>query len=494
MIAEWKEFHLHKFILAARSPYFAKKLAAAPETTTWKVPQAIPTASLELAIQAIYLNDNLDTHEDLEVLEGLDKICKTLEIGDILEMVLETDRRIARQHRSREIERARDQLSAWFEKMILGNTIKVDSDKADDVKWDRQNSIFADVLLCADDPDAIEAATQPNETTDANTTSEAPLSFTGIPLGSTSSQPSQPTQKKRVTLFPAHRAMLLRSEFFLAMFSSSFREAQIFEHLPVIHLDCSPAVLSVILNYMYTEHSNFGLDVAINVLFTADALFIEKLKVKAAMIISTLGNGAASIVEAENPRGETSAEEIIDIYDVVRAGWDTRVHRLEEFGARYIAYRLERYIDEPEFKELVRESAARIKQRQETDTVEIIDDIRYYLSDRFRLRFEDIGFDEMADEAPEGQTSADVFKADLNPVADVGHSQLRTEESDRQLAEMMGKMEMETSAGGVNDGQQVVIKTLDGKVAGDEFTQDALNYQILLGKIDALLEELKLDA
>lgn len=39
-----------------------------------------------------------------------------------------------------------------------------------------------------------------------------------------------------------------------------------------------------------------------------------------------------------------------------------------------------------------------------------------------------------------------------------------------------------------------VIRTLDGDEVGDEFAQDALNYQILLGKIDDLLENLALDA
>ncbi len=38
------------------------------------------------------------------------------------------------------------------------------------------------------------------------------------------------------------------------------------------------------------------------------------------------------------------------------------------------------------------------------------------------------------------------------------------------------------------------IRTLDGEIAGDEFTSDAINYQILLRKIDTLLERLKLDA
>ena len=38
------------------------------------------------------------------------------------------------------------------------------------------------------------------------------------------------------------------------------------------------------------------------------------------------------------------------------------------------------------------------------------------------------------------------------------------------------------------------IRTLDGEIAGDEFASDAINYQILLNKIDKLLDRLKLDA
>lgn len=39
-----------------------------------------------------------------------------------------------------------------------------------------------------------------------------------------------------------------------------------------------------------------------------------------------------------------------------------------------------------------------------------------------------------------------------------------------------------------------VVRTLDGDIAGDEFAADAMNYQILLGKIDGLLERLRLEA
>ena len=45
-----------------------------------------------------------------------------------------------------------------------------------------------------------------------------------------------------------------------------------------------------------------------------------------------------------------------------------------------------------------------------------------------------------------------------------------------------------------NDPENLVIRTLDGEIAGDEFAQDAVNYQILLGKIDGLLDRLTLDA
>ena len=40
---------------------------------------------------------------------------------------------------------------------------------------------------------------------------------------------------------------------------------------------------------------------------------------------------------------------------------------------------------------------------------------------------------------------------------------------------------------------QGLVRTLDGEVAGDEFAQDAMNYQILLGKIDRLMDDLGLD-
>ncbi|KJX95648.1 ankyrin repeat and BTB/POZ domain-containing protein [Zymoseptoria brevis] len=475
-------FELHKFILSARSPYFARKLAAAPETTTWRLSQGVPPQSFETCIRYLYMAevgaDLGDGDEAQAILTGIDKLSRQLEIQQVFEDILASgDRRQARQRRTEEVERGRDQLASWFQNNVLKYKVALDTAKADDVKWDRDNGIFADVLLRADedeDQDDEDAAPKVRQTTGA---------LQGIPVGhfqSSSRSPSRHRKTKRSVLFPCHRAMLLRSEVFATMFASPFREGQSSTHLQIVPVDCSPAVLEIILRFLYTESADFPLSIALDVLTAADMLFIDKLKQRAALLISTLGNGGASVVEAENPRGDTTVDEILDIYEVVRAGWDTRVHRLEEFGARYMAYRLERYIDEPEFKDLVKESAARIQGRQETDTVELVDDIRYYLSERFRLRFEDAGLDEIMDEerrwvqAEEDGGSSDEEGAETRAHANDASTAGRNEHA------------IDGAAGGV-------VRTLDGEIAGDEFAQDAMNYQILLGKIETLMEGLGLD-
>jgi len=469
---ESASFELHKFVLSARSPYFAKKLSVAPETTSWKLSQSIPAQSFETCIRYLYMGEvGADLGEEEEsqaIVSGIDKLSRQLEIEQLFEDILASgDRRRARQRRSEEVERGRDQLASWFQNNVLKHKMRLDSDKADGVKWDRDNGIFADVLLRADEGGEDEE----QEPEDISRTRQTTGPLNGIPVGhflnQASRSPSRKRKAKHSVLYPCHRAMLLRSEVFSTMFASPFREGQETKHLQIVPVDCTPDVLEIILTFLYTEKADFSLSIALDVLAAADMLFIEKLKQRAALLISTLGNGGASIVEPENPRGETSLEDIIDIYDVVRAGWDTRVHRLEEFGARYIAYRLERYIDEPEFQDLVKESASRIQGRQETDTVELIDDIRYYLSERFRLRFEDAGLDEMMDEV-EHHDEDEAVNVDENhsPPSDIVPA----------AAEAQG-----------------VVRTLDGEIAGDEFSQDAMNYQILLGKIETLMEGLGLD-
>jgi hypothetical protein len=276
------------------------------------------------------------------------------------------------------------------------------------------------------------------------------------------------------------------------MFSSQFAEAQEADHLHVVKVDCLPEVLEIVLEFMYTEKVDCPLDLGLDLLYAADMLFLDKLKTRAAIAISTLGSGNNNVLmdrtRAEHEESGEVEVEPINVYDVIHAAWELRVQRLEEFAARYIAYRLEDYIDDPEFAELIQESAARLQRREETDTIELLDDIRYYLSDRFRLRFEDAGLDEMLDE--EGELDAGVAEAIADSAAVNGDSP-----SKEQLQQVPDQaVAVEIKSHGHADGVNGVVRTLDGELVDDEFSQDAINYQILLQKIDSMLENLKLDA
>ncbi|KZF20866.1 hypothetical protein L228DRAFT_249679 [Xylona heveae TC161] len=498
--------NLHKFILSARSPYFRNKLASTPESNGWKLSSAIPPLAFDIVIRYLYLGEiPLDLsgicesdEEEKTLVAGIDKLSKQLGLETLLDNILGGgDRRLARQRRTEEVTRGRDQLEEWFREHVLKHKVVTNTRNADDVRWDRDNAIFADVLLRADadvdtDEEELDGNIESVGPEQKVRTTDGPLN--GIPVGPVrdpSPPPEHHSYPRTSTLFPVHRAMLLRSDFFSAMFSSTFREAQDTSHLQIIPIDCSPEVLEIVLYFIYTEKAEFPLDLAIDVLFAADQLFLEKLKVKAATVISTLGNGTMTVVESDNPRGMSNeTEPEIDIYDVIRAGWLTRVHRLEEFAARYLAYRLEYYIDEEEFAELIRESAARIKARQETDSIELLDDIRYYLSERFRLRFEDSGIDEMID-ATAGDES-DLVAAQ-NPDFKLPDDEGVDLKGPDDTSQEPKKPDL-TSEGANAFDFSGVLRTLDGQVTGDEFSTDAQNYRILLGKIDTLLERLKLDA
>src|SRR5690606_9696897 len=76
------------------------------------------------------------------------------------------------------------------------------------------------------------------------------------------------------------------------MFSSDFLEAHDEQdHLHIIRVDCSPTVLEIILLFLYTEKADCPLEHALDLLYAADMLLLDKLKTKAAVTISTLGSG-----------------------------------------------------------------------------------------------------------------------------------------------------------------------------------------------------------
>jgi ankyrin repeat/BTB/POZ domain-containing protein 1 len=545
-------FALHKFLLSSRTPYFRKKLEAQPETSIWNAAATVPVEAIHIAMRYIYLGDlprdlvppGSSVSEE-EVAKGLDKISKQLEVDQLWEAIMAgSDRRLARQRYQDEVGRALARVSEFFERSVLGHKMVVDTDRVDEVKWKHDNFIFADVILRSDYPAAavgggaeqtagIKASSSFTETT---TNGNA-----GIPVGP--AQPASQAEKSRKSvLYPAHKAMLIRSEYFNAMFSGDFVESRKTDTLHIVTVDCAPEVLELVLTFLYTENAACPLEHALDLLYAADMLFLDSLKSKAAQAISTLGSGTSNVLvdrthNNNHNTDNTGPEELlvemepINIYDVIHAAWDLRVQRLEEFAARYLANRLEDYIDEPDFQELIRESADRLKSREETDTIELLDDIRYYLGERFRLRFEDAGLEDMMDEngeisaemaaelatsteypqtTPNG--SVDNISAGTAPLADNSkdhHQQHTVTPTQNGLTTVppppaqqpspspnmtAAAVEEQQPLGGGEDDDDAVVTTLDGATAEDEFASDAINYQILLGKIDIMLDRLKLDA
>lgn len=497
-------FRLHKFLLSARSPYFRSKLAEAPDTSAWKLPPSIPIEAFRIVLRYLYLGElprDLvgpgSTVSEEDVSRGIDKLCRQLQIDKLWEAILSIgDRRLARQRHQDEVQRAQAQVEALFNDTVLKHKMVVDTHLVNKVKWPHDNAIFANCLLRADNPGDEEETAAKSQLDIKNS----------IPVGPGASTPAQDGSKKQSSiLFPVHKAFLIRSPYFETMFSSEFKEAQEAEHLRIIKVDCTPEVLEIILRFLYTEKADCPLEHALDLLYTADMLLLDKLKTKAAVTISTLGSGASNALvdrthqhQANNSGGEgtddhrdqqltaaaTAAEEPqvevemepINVYDIIHAAWDLKVQRLEEFAARYLASRLEDYIDEPEFADLIQESAARLKDRHETDTIELLDDIRYYLSERFRLRFEGEGIEEMLDE--NGEVSADGVNDIIAAAA--GHDWPESQPRP-------------PTAGNGEAGKGGVV-TLNGAVVEDEFDADTVNYQILLAKIDKMLDQLKLDA
>ncbi|KAM0283518.1 hypothetical protein ACHAQH_002469 [Verticillium albo-atrum] len=491
LIAASESFQLHKFILASRSPYFKRKLSDAAGTRTWNLPATIPADAFRLVLRYLYLGDipkdlvdprSMTTEE--EVLTSADKISKQLEIEKLWEALLTTDRRLARQRYQDEVNRAQRQIDSFYRENVLSHRMVIDTERVNEIKWRHDNAIFADCLLRADEPDDDDTTDdEPADRASANSNSSS------IPVGPFAN--GKPAKAKRSVVYPVHKAMLLRSLYFETMFSSEFKEAQEEEHLHIVTIDCVPEVLEIILTFLYTEQAECPLELALDLLYVSDMLYLDKLKTKAAQVISTLGSGNSNVlVDRTHGTAEDDDTEPINIYDVIHAAWDLRVQRLEEFAARYLAYRLEDYIDEADFADLIKESAERLKNREETDTIELLDDIRYYLSERFRLRFEDAGLDEMMDEQGEINAAAAASLADgseeMQQKAEDTQGQQATEEAAANVVEHVVNDAPAQEAGGV--------VTLDGAVAEDEFASDAINYQILLGKIDTMLERLKLDA
>ncbi|CAG2245884.1 ABTB1 [Mytilus edulis] len=69
-----------------------------------------------------------------------------------------------------------------------------------------------------------------------------------------------------------------------------------------------------------------------------------------------------------------------NVVQVTRTAKLFSLPRLEDQCAEFIANNIEKILEQEDFAELVKQDAAEVKGRQETDTIDIIDNIRFHLT------------------------------------------------------------------------------------------------------------------
>ncbi|CAN6645702.1 hypothetical protein TRVA0_021S01046 [Trichomonascus vanleenenianus] len=350
-------FKLHRFILALQSDYFADHLQGA-----WKNKKSVElkisdSSAFNYVLRYIYLYDQLLPRDEYTLNEIL-KIARKLRLQGLVDDLeyarKDLEERAAknrlfksRDQRESDMWKARTKFELLLEKEVLGSR-KTFGPYDDDLSQED----FEQFRNLPSAPDAILCLIIEHENDDLE------------------------VKEETVHYYPAHKTMLVRSEYYLTMFTSSFSEGVADSNqLPVITLPVANVrTAELVLTYLYTDRVTVPIEEAMNVMYAANLLLLDRLKSLAAITITNCGSNL--------PKS-------LPIYSVLRAGWTLRIDRLEKYVARLIADRLEEFVADERFKLIVQESAERIFERQETDTIELIDDIRYYLAKKYGIIFGD---------------------------------------------------------------------------------------------------------
>ncbi|ONH67970.1 BTB/POZ domain-containing protein 3 [Cyberlindnera fabianii] len=366
-------FRLHRFMLSARSKYFRDKLQR-----QWKDKSEVELPfsditdlkTLSVGLEYLYLVHDPKKFDDVDK-ESLLEFARKIELGalvDGLERYIVTDQpteqaKILNEIQMKVFEEARTDFKNLVEEHIIGGKLTTFENKSiseAEVRELQESELFPDIILVVQEKMEIDVL--PGE-------------------------PAVPEDKLPLitTYYPVHRSILIRDEYFKVMFSSDFAEAHDYtiipdlnivdrsHPIPVINLPVpSWEIAEIVIKFLYYDHADIPMEHAVDTLYAGEVLMNDRLKTMAAVTLTS---------SKSPPPG-------YDLYDILRAAWETRMDRLEHHVARVIAENLDKFLNDPDFASIVLESSGRIRVRQETDTIELIDDIRFYLAKKWKIDFD----------------------------------------------------------------------------------------------------------
>ncbi|XP_060985012.1 ankyrin repeat and BTB/POZ domain-containing protein 1 isoform X3 [Dama dama] len=172
--------------------------------------------------------------------------------------------------------------------------------------------------------------------------------------------------------FLCHKAFFCgRSEYFRALLDDHFQESEQLAAsggLPAVSLQSvAPEVFTHVLYYVYSNHTEVPPELAYDVLIVADMYLLPGLK-------QLCGRSLAQLLDEDS---------VVGVWRVAKL---FGLARLEDQCTKYMARVIEKLVQQEDFVEAVREEAAAVAGRQETDSIPLVDDIRFHMGSLVQTR------------------------------------------------------------------------------------------------------------
>ncbi|KAK6480602.1 ankyrin repeat and BTB/POZ domain-containing protein 1-like [Huso huso] len=328
-IVHGKTFTAHRCILSARSDYFNEMFE-----TKWKGKSIIAlkhpliNPAAFCSILQYFYTGRLDI--DVEYVEDCIRLAKQCKIDDLIEELQNKCKKVYE-----------------FVSSKPGTCVKVLTlEPPNNFQLQEDLAILADCALPA----------------------ELRVGFGELPFDRTDNFTSSPDVCFRVEGydFLCHKAFFCgRSDYFKALLEDHFCESEALQSQPSIPAvtlhNITKDIFIRVLYYIYSDDTELSPENAYDVLCVADMYLLPGLK-------RLCGKTLAQTLHQDN---------VVNIWKTAKL---FRLSRLEDQCTEYMAKIIEKLIEMEEFAEAIKEDADAVEARQETDSIPLVDDIRFHIT------------------------------------------------------------------------------------------------------------------